>query len=62
MNPEIQAQLDTLIAEVKSKFEGEKQAALDAQKVEFDATLANQQKETGAAIVAHLKSGFGLPG
>jgi len=72
LDPEIQTQLDTLVAEVKSKFTAENQASLDAAKVEADAAIASVKAEADAAIAAAkkegqsellltLKSAFGLP-
>jgi len=61
LDPEIQTQLDTLVAEVKSKFTAEKQAALDAAKVESDAAIASAKKEGQGELLLTLKSAFGLP-
>jgi len=62
LDPEIQSQLDTLVAEVTAKFEAEKQAAITALKIEHEAAMANAGKEGQAEILATLKSKFGLPG
>jgi hypothetical protein len=61
LDPEIQTQLDTLVAEVTSKFAAEKQAALDAAKVESDAAIAAAKKEGQGELLLTLKSAFGLP-
>lgn len=61
LDPEIQTQLDTLVAEVTSKFAAEKQAALDAAKVESDAAIAAAKKEGQSELLLTLKSALGLP-
>jgi hypothetical protein len=61
LDPEIQVQLDTLVAEVTSKFAAEKQAALDAAKVESDLAIASAKKEGQGELLLTLKSAFGLP-
>ena len=61
LEPEVQTQLDTLVAEVTSKFAAEKQAALDAAKVEADAAVAAAKKEGQGELLLTLKSAFGLP-
>jgi hypothetical protein len=61
LDPEIQTQLDTLVAEVTSKFAAEKQAALDAAKAEADAAIAAAKKEGQSELLLTLKSAFGLP-
>ena len=61
LDPEIQTQLDTLVAEVTSKFAAEKQAAVDAVKIEADAAIAAAKKEGQSELLLTLKSAFGLP-
>jgi hypothetical protein len=61
LDPEVQTQVDTLVAEVTSKFAAEKQAALDAAKVEADAAVAAAKKEGQGELLLTLKSAFGLP-
>ena len=61
LDPEIQVQLDTLVAEVTSKFAAEKQAAIDAVKIEADAAIAAAKKEGQGELLLTLKSAFGLP-
>jgi len=61
LDPEIQVQLDTLVAEVTSKFAAEKQAAIDAVKIEADAAIAAAKKEGQSELLLTLKSSFGLP-
>ena len=61
LDPEVQTQVDTLVAEVTSKFNAEKQAALDAAKVEADAAIAAAKKEGQSELLLTLKSAFGLP-
>ena len=61
LDPEVQAQVNTLVAEVTSKFAAEKQAALDAAKVEADAAVAAAKKEGQGELLLTLKSAFGLP-
>ena len=61
LDPEVQAQVNTLVAEVTSKFAAEKQAALDAAKVEADAAIAAAKKEGQGELLLTLKSAFGLP-
>ena len=61
LDPEVQTQVDTLVAEVTSKFAAEKQAALDAAKVEADAAIAAAKKEGQGELLLTLKSAFGLP-
>jgi hypothetical protein len=72
LDPEIQTQLDTMVVELRAKYAAERQAALDAAKVESDASIATVKAEADAAIAAAkkegqgellltLKSAFGLP-
>ena len=61
LDPEVQAQVNTLVAEVTSKFAAEKQAALDAAKVEANAAVAAAKKEGQGELLLTLKSAFGLP-
>jgi hypothetical protein len=61
LDPEIQTQLDTLVAEVTSKFAAEKQAAVDAVKIEADAAIAAAKKEGQGELLLTFKSAFGLP-
>ena len=61
LDPEIQAQLDTMVVELRAKYAAEKQAALDAAKVEADAAIAAAKKEGQGELLLTLKSAFGLP-
>ena len=61
LDPEIQAQLDTMVVELRAKYAAEKQAALDAAKVESDASIATVKKEGQGELLLTLKSAFGLP-
>lgn len=53
MDPEIQAQIDKLVAEAKSKAQADAAAQLEAQKAEI-------QKEAQLAVIAAIKSQLGL--
>jgi uncharacterized membrane protein YqiK len=57
MDPEIQAKVDEIVAEVTSKFAAEKQVAIDSVKAEADATIAAIKAEADATIAAAKKEG-----
>jgi hypothetical protein len=61
-DPEVQTQVDSLVAEVTAKFDAEKKQALDAAKAESDAAIAAAKKEGQGELLLVLKSAFGLPG
>ena len=53
MDPEIQAQIDQLVADAKSKAQADAAAELEAQKAQI-------QKEAQLAVIAAIKSQMGL--
>lgn len=53
MDPEIQAQIDKLVSDAKSKAEVDASAELEAQKAQI-------QKEAQLAVIAAIKSQMGI--
>jgi hypothetical protein len=52
MDPEIQAKVDEIVAEVTSKFAAEKQVAIDSVKAEADATIARLKKLLRTCVIS----------
>ena len=61
MDPEVQQKIDEAVAEITAKFEAEKAAALEAQKAEFEAKLADCAKVASIEVIGTIKVKFGLP-
>lgn len=63
MDQELQDKIDAAVAEIRAKFEAEKSAALEAQKVEYDAKIAevtNAAKQIGFEVIGTFRVKFGL--
>ena len=61
IDPDIQQKIDDAVAEITAKFDAEKAAALEAQKAEYEAKLAESAKVASIEVIGTIKVKFGLP-